>query len=92
MGIHNPKTRKLLTKTGCSHSGSVGFLDDPLCSYIPCAWLYLNSRHNAVTTRGKTSPTPQLQLRFDHIRRLPPKGQEFVVRLIHTVLEKLKKA
>jgi len=43
-------------------------------------------------TRGKPGPTPQLQLRFDQIRRLPRKEQEFVLRFIDTVLEKAQKA
>jgi hypothetical protein len=42
--------------------------------------------------RGKPGPTPQLQLRFDQIRRLPRKEQEFVLRFIDTVLEKAQKA
>ena len=42
-------------------------------------------------TRGKPGPTPQLQLRFDQIRRLPRKEQEFVIRFIDTVLEKLRR-
>ena len=29
--------------------------------------------------RGKPGPTPQLQLRFDQISRLPRKEQEFVI-------------
>ncbi|MGH9930918.1 MAG: helix-turn-helix domain-containing protein [Pyrinomonadaceae bacterium] len=42
--------------------------------------------------KGKPGPTPQLQLRFDQIRRLPRKEQEFVLRFIDTVLEKAQKA
>ena len=42
--------------------------------------------------RGRPGPTPQLQLRFDQIRRLPRKEQEFVIRFIDTVLEKAQKA
>ena len=42
--------------------------------------------------RGKPGPPPQLQLRFDQIRRLPRKEQEFVLRFIDTVLEKAQKA
>ena len=42
--------------------------------------------------RGKPGPTPQLQLRFEQIRRLPRKEQEFVIRFIDTVLEKAQKA
>jgi transcriptional regulator with XRE-family HTH domain len=42
--------------------------------------------------RGRPGPTPQLQLRFDQIRRLPRKEQEFVLRFIDTVLEKAQKA
>jgi hypothetical protein len=29
----------------------LGFFDDPLCSYIASACLYLNSRHNTVTSQ-----------------------------------------
>lgn len=36
--------------------------------------------------RGKPGPTPQLQLRFEQIRRLPRKEQEFVIRFIDTCL------
>jgi transcriptional regulator with XRE-family HTH domain len=43
-------------------------------------------------SRGKPGPTPQLQLRFEQIRRLPRKEQEFVIRFIDTVLEKAQKA
>ena len=42
--------------------------------------------------RGKPGPTPQLQLRFEQIRRLPRKEQEFVIRFIDTVLERAQKA
>jgi hypothetical protein len=42
--------------------------------------------------RGKSGPTPQLQLRFEQIRQLPRKEQEFVIRFIDTVLEKAQKA
>ena len=52
-GIHNsttPKFLTLLTKTGCSHSRFTEVFDDLLCSYIACACLYLNSRHNTVTS------------------------------------------
>ena len=42
--------------------------------------------------KGKPGPPPQLQLRFDQIRRLPRKEQEFVIRFIDTVLEKAQKA
>ena len=42
--------------------------------------------------RGKPGPPPQLQLRFEQIRRLPRKEQEFVIRFIDTVLEKAHKA
>jgi hypothetical protein len=38
--------------------------------------------------RGKPGPTPQQQLHFEQIRRLPRKEQEFVIRFIDTVLEK----
>jgi hypothetical protein len=38
--------------------------------------------------RGKPGPTPQLQLRFERIHRLPRKDQEFVIRFLDTVLEK----
>ena len=38
--------------------------------------------------RGKPGPTPQLQLRFERIQRLPRKDQEFVIRFLDTVLEK----
>jgi hypothetical protein len=39
-----------------------------------------------------SGPPPHLQLRFDQIRRLPRKEQEFVIRFIDTVLEKAQKA
>jgi hypothetical protein len=41
---------------------------------------------------GKPGPPPHLQLRFDLIRRLSRKEQEFVIRFIDTVLEKAQKA
>ena len=50
----------------------------------------LGSEPNA--KKGKPGPTPQLQLRFDQLRRLPRKEQEFVLRFIDTVLEKAQKA
>ena len=43
-------------------------------------------------SRGKPGPPPQLQLRFEQLRRLPRKEQEFVIRFIDTVLEKAQKA
>ena len=39
---------------------------------------------------GKPSPTPQVQLRFERIQRLPRKDQEFVIRFPDTVLEKVE--
>ncbi len=41
--------------------------------------------------RGKPGPTPQLQLRFERIKRLPRKDQEFVIRFLDTVLERAEK-
>ena len=41
--------------------------------------------------RGKPGPPPHLQLRFDQIRRLPRKEQEFVICFIDTVLEKARR-
>ena len=35
--------------------------------------------------RGRLGPTSQLHLRFDQIRRLPRKEQEFVIRFTDTV-------
>ncbi|HJP91197.1 MAG TPA: hypothetical protein VJ875_04525 [Pyrinomonadaceae bacterium] len=46
----------------------------------------------SIAARGKPGPSPQLQLRFEHIRRLPRKEQEFVICFIDTVLEKAQKA
>lgn len=37
--------------------------------------------------RGRPGPTPQLALRLEQIRQLPRKQQEFVIRLLDTVLE-----
>jgi len=42
--------------------------------------------------RGKAGPTPQLQLRFEQIRRLPRKEQDFIIRFIDIVLEKAQQA
>jgi transcriptional regulator with XRE-family HTH domain len=42
-------------------------------------------------TRGRPGPTPQLQLRFEQIRRLPRKEQEFIIRFLDTVLEKAQR-
>lgn len=42
--------------------------------------------------RVKSGPPPQLQLRFEQLRRLSRKEQEFVIRFINTVLEKAQKA
>jgi transcriptional regulator with XRE-family HTH domain len=42
----------------------------------------------AARKRGKPGPTPQLQLRFERIQRLPRKDQEFVIRFLDTVLER----
>lgn len=39
------------------------------------------------TIRGRPGPTPQLALRLEQIRQLPRKQQEFVIRLLDTVLE-----
>jgi len=44
------------------------------------------------TTRAKPGPVSQLQLRFEQLRRLPRKEQEFVIRFIDTILEKAQKA
>jgi transcriptional regulator with XRE-family HTH domain len=37
--------------------------------------------------RSRPGPTPQLALRLEQIRQLPRKQQEFVIRLLDTVLE-----
>ncbi len=42
--------------------------------------------------RSRPGPTPRLALRMERIRRLPRKQQEFVIRLIDTVLEQAGKA
>jgi transcriptional regulator with XRE-family HTH domain len=42
--------------------------------------------------RSRPGPTPQLALRMEQIRRLPRKQQEFMIRLIDTVLEQAGKA
>lgn len=42
--------------------------------------------------RSKPGPTPQLQLRFERIKRLSRKDQEFVIRFLDTVLERAEKA
>jgi len=39
------------------------------------------------TVRSRPGPTPQLALRLEQIRQLPRKQQEFVIRLLDTVLE-----
>ena len=39
-------------------------------------------------TRSKPGPTPQLLLRFERIRRLPRKDQEFLIKFLDTYLEK----
>jgi transcriptional regulator with XRE-family HTH domain len=38
--------------------------------------------------RGKPGPPPALALRFERIRQLPRKEQEFVIRFLDTVLER----
>lgn len=38
-------------------------------------------------SRAKPGPAPQLQLRFDEVRRLPRKHQEFILKFIDTYLE-----
>lgn len=55
-----------------------------------CVAELLGSEPNS--KKGKPGPPPHLQPRFDQIRRLPRKEQEFVIRLIDTVLEKAQKA
>jgi transcriptional regulator with XRE-family HTH domain len=42
--------------------------------------------------RAKPGPVSQLQRRFEQIKRLPRKEQEFVLKFLDTVLEKHKKA
>jgi transcriptional regulator with XRE-family HTH domain len=44
------------------------------------------------SARGRPGRTPQLQLRFERIRRLPRKDQEFIIKFIDTYLEKVDKA
>jgi hypothetical protein len=41
--------------------------------------------------RNRPGPRPQLALRFEQIRRLPRKDQEFVIKFLDTVLEKAGK-
>lgn len=43
-------------------------------------------------TRAKPGPTPQLQLRFEQIRRLPRKEQQFILQLLDTALERARRA
>ncbi|MBI3941248.1 MAG: helix-turn-helix transcriptional regulator [Acidobacteria bacterium] len=38
--------------------------------------------------RGRPGPPPQLALRFEQVRRLPRKDQEFVIKFLDTMLEK----
>ncbi len=38
--------------------------------------------------RGRPGPTPALALRFEQIRQLPRKEQDFVIRFLDTVLER----
>jgi hypothetical protein len=47
----------------------------------------MNQSYNADVMAGR----PATQLRFEQIRRLPHKEQEFVIRFIDTVLEKAQK-
>jgi len=42
--------------------------------------------------RGRPGPTPQLALRLEQIRQLPRKQQEFVIRLLDTVLEQASRS
>lgn len=42
--------------------------------------------------RGKPGPPPALALRFERIRQLPRKEQEFVIRFLDTVLERAGRA
>jgi len=46
----------------------------------------------AAHKRSKPGPTPQLQLRFERIQRLPRKEQEFILRFLDTFLEKAESA
>jgi hypothetical protein len=46
----------------------------------------------ATRKHGKPGPTPQLQLRFECIQRLPHKDQEFIIRFLDTVMEKRKRS
>jgi ribosome-binding protein aMBF1 (putative translation factor) len=43
-------------------------------------------------TRSRPGPPPALALRFEQIRQLPRKEQEFVMRFLDTVLEKAGRA
>jgi len=43
-------------------------------------------------TPAKPGPVPQLQKRFEQIKKLPRKEQEFVLKFLDTVLQKYEKA
>ena len=43
-------------------------------------------------TRGKPGPPPALALRFERIRQLPRKEQDFVIRFLDTVLERAERS
>ena len=43
-------------------------------------------------TRRRPGPVPQLQLRFERIRRLPRKDQEFIIKFLDTFLDQAEKS
>jgi transcriptional regulator with XRE-family HTH domain len=44
------------------------------------------------TTRAKPGPVSQLQRKFEQVKLLPRKDQEFIIRFLDTVLERAEKA
>ena len=48
----NEERASKFNSTGCSHSGFRGVFEDSIRSYIASSCVYLNSRHNHVTSHG----------------------------------------
>lgn len=56
---------------------------------VPAADLVGNESNNP---KAKPGPPPALAMRFDRIRQLPRKEQDFVIRFLDTVLEKAERS
>src|SRR6266542_205381 len=66
------------------YGSKIGDWTSAYLATIPPAFLCSPATRN----RGKPGPTPQLQLRFERIQRLPRKDQEFVIRFLDRVAVK----